>query len=234
MDGSIPMFQLAAMIGKARDGTPEPPDRPETPSIYRDFLDGYRVTPPRYWWKNEPTPPRRHPRKYMEDDSDFTYDFSRTISTPDVTIQTHCSPGIQQARLNELQRQVKAIKEALGMKTPPAGPSPTPARSPSPPPQNVTFVDEDGNTLDCQDGPAPPRPAPSSCRKVPRSLPQATGLYTTPLPSLLTVHSASSSPPVVTAQSSQPSSSSWGKLGLVAAAGVTAFALGFAARWMMS
>ncbi|KAH8903476.1 hypothetical protein BR93DRAFT_971567 [Coniochaeta sp. PMI_546] len=299
MDGSIPMYQLAAMMARARDGTPEPPSRPETPSILHGGITGYSLTPPRCWWKDEEPPPRKHPRKYMEDDSDFTYDFSRTVTPPEVTFQGRCSPGFQRSREKELERQVQELREALGMMNSPAvrpdspvpwsssppatrpdspvpwSPPPSPpatrpgspvpwSQSPtprplSPHPQNVIFVDEDGDTLNCQDGPATPQNArwvdeddedadtvkfqdgpaspwtgPSSCRKVPRALPQVPGMYNPPLPSLLIAQAVASAPPVVTAQSPQPSFSSWKKIGMAAAAGVAAFALGFATRWMMS
>jgi hypothetical protein len=113
MDGSIPMYQLAAMIGKMRDGTPEPPSQPSTPSCLRRGLTGYSMTPPRHWWKDESPPPRRHPRKYLEDDPSFTYDESRTVFTPDGTIQSGFSAPQQSNRVKELLAQIKALKEGF-------------------------------------------------------------------------------------------------------------------------
>lgn len=178
MDGSIPMYQLAAMIAKGRDGTPEPPSPPSTPSALCGGLTGYSLTPPRRWWKDEPTPPRKHPRKYMEDEpSFFTYDESGSISSQDFTIQSDCSLGFQGSRRRELEAQVRHYRKLLGMKSPPPQPASPPPRFPSPPPQNVIFCDEDGNSLDGLDaplaprsGPRPPRPGPVYCRNVPRAL----------------------------------------------------------------
>jgi hypothetical protein len=209
-----------------------------------DQLAGRAPTPPPP--PREAAPVKQRPADLVEPDRAIdTYDLSVTDPSEDFTIQSHCSPGFQHlAREREFEAQVRRLRKILGMKTPPrvTSPPPSPPRCPSPPPQKVTFCDEDGNSLAGLDAPLAPARSQSSqvyyrnvpcelmemrvCESDSWTLPAARSLLTLTQP-VACLHAPS------TAQPRQRSCSTWGQLGVAAAAGAAAVALGVGVWWTM-
>ena len=105
LDGSIPMYLLAAGIERKIQGDKTPsPARPPTPSHLHGGVTDYAMTPPRIWWQEGSHPsPSQHRKRYLKDDTTDEYDESRSIASG--FTQTWASPVGANAVLQAMKRE---------------------------------------------------------------------------------------------------------------------------------
>ncbi|KAK1771759.1 hypothetical protein QBC33DRAFT_511253 [Phialemonium atrogriseum] len=105
LDGSIPMYLLAAGIERKIQGDKTPSSaRPPTPSHLHGGVTDYAMTPPRIWWQEDSHPsPSRHRKRYLKDDTTDEYDESRSIASG--STQTWASPVGANAVLQAMKRE---------------------------------------------------------------------------------------------------------------------------------